>query len=139
MNITLLVTLYLPHLAQPYYYYYYNQDEAMSKIIINPDHDIILRLNGCDLLVSLKVLSLASFVFKAMFKPYFKEDVEYYLQLGELLFIPLLEDNLEATTLSYQITHYRSLDLSRVPSLLYLAIFYNKYKYTGSIVICSTL
>ena len=71
----------------------------MAKIIINPDHDIVLRLNGYDLLVSLKVLSLASPVFKAMFKPRFKEGVKHHLRLGEPLIIPLPEDNLETTTL----------------------------------------
>ncbi len=71
----------------------------MSKIIVDPDHDTVLRLNGYDLLVSSKVLSLASPVFEAMFKPHFKEGVELHSQLGESLIIPLPEDDLEATTL----------------------------------------
>jgi hypothetical protein len=63
----------------PYYYHHHNQDETMAKIIVDPDHDIVLRLNGYDLLVSSKVLSLVSLVFEAMFKPHFKEGVEHYL------------------------------------------------------------
>jgi hypothetical protein len=54
----------------------------MPKIIIDPNHDIVLRLNGDDLLVSSKVLSLSSPVFEAMFKPHFKEGIEHHLQLG---------------------------------------------------------
>lgn len=51
----------------------------MSQISVDPDHNTILRLNGSDLLISLKALSLASPVFKAMFKPHFKEGVEHHL------------------------------------------------------------
>jgi hypothetical protein len=60
---------------------------------------LFLDLNGYDLLVSSKVLSLASPVFEAMFKPHFKEGVEHHLPLGEPLIIPLPEDDLKATTL----------------------------------------
>ncbi|CZR52490.1 uncharacterized protein PAC_02367 [Phialocephala subalpina] len=108
----------------------------MSKIIVDPNHDIVLRLNGYDLLVSSKVLSLASPVFEAMFKPHFKEGVEHHLQLGEPLIIPLPEDDLEATTLFCQITHHRSRDLPRTPSPLCLenlAIFCNKYICAGPV------
>lgn len=85
----------------------------MPEIIVDPNHDIILRLNGDDLLVSSKALSLASPVFEAMFKPHFKEGVEHHLQLGEPPIIPLPEDDLEATTLFCRITHHRSHDLPR--------------------------
>lgn len=101
----------------------------MSKIIVDPNHDIVLRLNGYDLLVSSKVLSLASPVFEAMFKPHFKEGVEHHLQLGEPLILHLPEDDLEATTLFCQITHHRW-DFPRTPSPLCLenlAIFCDKY------------
>jgi len=114
----------------------------MSKIIIDPHHDIVLRLNGYDLLVSSKVLSLASPVFDAMFKPHFKEGVEHHLQLGEPLIIPLPEDDLEATTLFCQITHYRFRDLPQTPSPLCLenlAIFCNKYICADSVVSHATL
>ena len=124
----------------PYYYYHHNQDETMAKIIVDPDHDIVLRLNGYDLLVSSKVLSLASPEFEAMFKPHFKEGV--HLQLGGPLIIPLPEDDLEATTLFCQITHHCSRDLPRTPSPLCLenlAIFCNKYICAGSVVSYGTL
>lgn len=114
----------------------------MSKIIVDPDHDMVLRLNGYDLLVSSKVLSLASPVFEAMFKPHFKKGIEHYLQLEEPLIIPLPEDDLEATTLFYQIIYYYSWDLPQTLSLLYLenlTIFCNKYIYIGSVISYSTL
>ncbi len=102
----------------------------MPKIIVDPNHDIVLRINEDDLLVSSKVLSLVSPVFEAMLKPQFKEGVEHHLQLGEPTIIPLPEDDLEATTLFCQIAHHRSRDLPRTPSPLCLenlAIFCNKY------------
>jgi hypothetical protein len=114
----------------------------MSKITVDPNHDIVLRLSGYDLLVSSKVLSLASPVFEAMFKPHFKEGVEHHLQLGEPLIIPLPEDDLEATTLFCRITHHRSRDLLRTPSPLCLenlAIFCDTYICAGSLVSYGTL
>jgi hypothetical protein len=137
-----IAPLYLPHLSLRQYYHYHNQDETMAKIIVNPNHDIVLRLNGYDLLVSSKVLSLASPVFEAMFKPHFKEGVEHHLRLGEPHIIPLPEDDPEATTLFCQITHHRSRDLPRTPSPLCLenlAIFCNKYICAGSVVGYGTL
>ena len=114
----------------------------MSKIIIDAQHDIILRLIGGDLLVSSKVLSLASPVFEAMFKPHFKEGVEHHLQLKERPVINLPEDDLETTTLFCQVIHHRSHDIPRIPSphcLENLAIFCNKYICGGALVSYGTL
>lgn len=114
----------------------------MSQKIINSNHDIILRLNRVDLLVSLKILSLASAVFEAILKPYFIEGVEHHLQLGKPSVIPHPEDDTEATTLFCQVIHHCSHDIPRIPSPLcleHLAVFCNKYICAGAMVSYSTL
>ncbi|KAH6664827.1 hypothetical protein B0J14DRAFT_606782 [Halenospora varia] len=113
----------------------------MSKVVIDPHHDAVLRLNGDDLLVSSKVLSLVSPVFEAMFKPHFKQGFEH-LQLGEPTVIPLPEDDLEATTLFCHVAHHCSYDIPSIPSPLCLenlAIFCDKYICAEAIVGYGTL
>ena len=44
-----------------------------KNITIDPDGDVVLVLEGAQLQVSFKALSLASKVFKSMFGPYFAE------------------------------------------------------------------
>lgn len=113
----------------------------MSQKVIDPNHDIILRVNGVDLLVSSKILSLVSPVFEAMLKPHFKEGVELHSGIGYHN-IPLPEDDLAATTLFCQVTHFRYRDIPQIPSLVCLenlAIFCNKYMCAEAIVSYGTL
>jgi len=87
------VPCHTPGQGDYHHHHHHHQHETMPKIIVDPNHDIILRLNGYGLLASSKVLSLAFPVFEAMFKPHFKAGVEHHLQLREQPIIPLPEDD----------------------------------------------
>jgi hypothetical protein len=102
----------------------------MSQETIDPNHDVILHVDGVNLLVSSKILSLVSPVFAAMFKPHFIEGIKHHSQQEQQHVIPLPEDDLDATTLFCQVTHFQSRNIPERPNPLCLenlAIFCNKY------------
>ena len=85
---------------------------AVKQLTVDPDGDLILLLNGCELRVSSKVLSLTSSVFKAMLGPNFAEGNP--LPAGEVRRISLPDDDTTAMCGICSILHYR---LELAPSL----------------------
>lgn len=125
----------------------YAMDSASSSdsewtVEIDPDGDVLLAVGPSEdshvlLLVSSKVLSLASPVFRAMFGPYFKEgqalrEEKYVLSRPEPipapltigcrnpakpLQLPLPDDDLSGVTILCNYLHHRHLSLPKSPSL----------------------
>ncbi|KAI9773241.1 MAG: hypothetical protein M1839_002203 [Geoglossum umbratile] len=114
----------------------------MTKI--DPSGDVLFVVGKSDpkaqLLVSSKVLSLASPVFTAMFRHGFQEGNN--LSAGSLHPIPLPDDSVEAVTLLFNALHFRSRELPRdqdLTTLAHLAIACDKYDCVAAIAPWSTL
>jgi hypothetical protein len=111
--------------------------EEMVKI--DSDGDVLFIVSSCDkptarLLVSSKVLSLASPVFAAMFSPRFKEGSS--LNPGCPSEVPLPEDDPEAMTLLCNCLHFRTDHIPRnvdFSLLKALAILCDKYNVARAI------
>lgn len=106
---------------------------------IDPEGDVILEVgkSKTGLLVASKVLSLASPVFEAMFKPHFKEGIQKRVRLKKPLTIPLPEDDAEAFLLFCNVIHYRSHQIHEEPSPLCLgnlALICDKYQCASPMV-----
>jgi hypothetical protein len=109
-------------------------DQKASAINIDPNGDVILELSHPDgkthLLISSKVLSLASPVFAAMFRSRFKEGLGNHSMAESTYVIPLPEDDAEAFTLLCNVIHFRFDDIPRKPDLTcleHLAFICDKY------------
>ncbi len=106
-------------------------------MIIDPEGDVVLEFRDEQLLVSSKVLSLVSPVFAAMFKPQFKEGIQFHLAAGEPLTVPLPEDDAKAFILLCKVVHHRSDEIPAEPDiscLENLACICDKYHCTRAIV-----
>lgn len=115
-------------------------DAKADKVIFDPHGDVILEAEEKRLLVSSKVLSLASPVFAAMFKPQFKEGSN--LKPEQPLVIPVPGDDSEAFILLCNVIHYRSDDTPHTPDiscLENLAFICDKYDCRGAIANSSIL
>ena len=115
-----------------------------ETIKIDPAGDILLHVGSSEfnvhLLVSSKVLSLASPVFATMLKPQFKEGNS--LISGTSCEIPLPEDDPEAMTLLCNCLHFRVDQIPKnvgFPTLKALAIICDKYDSTRAISPWSTI
>lgn len=114
----------------------------MSPVIIDPRGDVSLNIQHESLLVSSKVLSLASPVFEAMFKPHFTEGTQLQTKKDQPLTVPLSEDNVDALILLCNVVHYRSQEIPLLPGpscLENLAVVCDKYQCTASIASHVTL
>lgn len=86
-----------------------------SKIVIDPDGDVMLVLNdGTELLVSFKVLSVASSVFRAMFGPYFREGQNLSGTSPKRISLP--ENNAAAMATLCNVLHHRHDSVSKTPT-----------------------
>ena len=68
------------------------EDDDSPAVEIDPNGDVVLILNGKKLLVSSKILSMASRVFAAMFSSQFREGL-HNATPGIIPTIPLPEDD----------------------------------------------
>ena len=105
-----------------------------KNIIIDPDGDVVLVLEGAELQVSSKVLSLASNVFKAMFGPYFAEGKA--TTSNHPCRVNLSEDDPELMAILCNILHHRTQSVARKPELHFLeqlAILIDKYDCSDSL------
>jgi len=104
-------------------------DTETSKVVIDPDGDVVLVLkNDTELQVSSKALSLASTVFKAMFGPHFQEGQD--LSASSPKGISLPDDDAAAMTTLCNIVHHQSQNVSKGPdhaSLVNLGVLCDKY------------
>jgi hypothetical protein len=116
-----------------------------ETVELDPAGDVLLHVGSspelkAHLLVSSKVLSLASPVFAAMLSPHFKEGNS--LSSGRGCEIPLPEDDPEAMTLFCNCIHLRTDDIPNnveFSVLKALAIICHKYDSAGAILAWSTL
>jgi hypothetical protein len=116
-----------------------------ETVSIDPNGDVLFEVGAkadpkVHLLVSSKVLSLASPVFAAMFKHGFQEGRN--LSSGSLEPIPLPDDNAEAITLLFNVLHFRSRDVPWSPSLItlaHLAVVCDKYDCVAAVASWSTV
>ena len=120
-------------------------EDEVTVINVDPDGDIILEVSSSDgrqhLLVSSKVLSLASPVFSTMFNSRFKEGLSNHPSSGKRL-IPLPDDNAEAFTILCNAIHYRTDQVPKEPALVCLedlAIICDKYDCTSALWPWSTI
>ncbi|KAI9763059.1 MAG: hypothetical protein M1840_000950 [Geoglossum simile] len=111
---------------------------------IDPNGDVVFAVGPSNpkvhLLVSSKVLSLASPVFTAMFRHGFQEGSN--LSTGSLHPIPLPDDHVGAITLLFNALHFRSQDLPRnqdLSTLTQLALVCDKYDCVAAVASWSTL
>jgi hypothetical protein len=111
---------------------------------IDPNGDVLFAVGPSDqkvhLLVSSKVLSLASPVFTAMFRHGFQEGNN--LSTGSLHPISLPDDHVGAITLLFNALHFRSQDLrwkQDLPTLAHLAVVCDKYDCVAAVTSWSTL
>ena len=114
-------------------------EDETSVTTVDPNGDTILEVSSSGgkthLLVSSKVLTLASPVFEAMFNSRFKEGLSHYPTSGKPP-IPLPDDNAEAVTILCNAIHYRT---NEVPNKLAsaclenLAIICDKYDCTSAL------
>ena len=105
------------------------EPQATNSIIeIDPDGDVVFQLpDDCRIRVSSKALSLASPVFKAMFRSNFAEGSK--LQLGEPCQVEF-DDDVKAMTTLCNILHHRNRNAPGTHtglSLMQLAIITDKY------------
>ena len=109
--------------------------DTMIAIEIDADGDLILILGAGRLKVSSKILSLASNVFKAMFKQGFKEGNTMHNNIGALQYIELPDDDFHAITFMCRIIHHNPLRLSKcsIDEITDLAIVADKYDCTAAI------
>ena len=78
---------------------------AIQQLTIDPEGDVHLSLRDCELLVSSKVLSLASPVFKKLFGPHFLEGNR--VEAKNPGHVDLHEDDSEAMTSLCYLLHYQ--------------------------------
>lgn len=100
----------------------------IPKVTIDPDGDVILVLDGAELQVSSKALSLASSVFKAMFGPQFLEGQG--LSSVSPKRVSLLDDDAAAMTALCNIFHHQSHNVIKEPdqsTLVKIGIICDKY------------
>ena len=114
-------------------------EEDLGITHIDPDGDIILEFSSSDggsqILVSSKVLSMASPVFKAMFNSRFREGLSNLPASGKLS-IPLPDDNAEAFAIFCKAIHHRTAEIPRnlpIDCLENLAIIGDKYDCTSAL------
>ena len=108
--------------------------EAIYKLTIDPEGDIHLNLRDRELLVSSKVLSLASPVFKELFGPHFPEG--NCVEAKNPGHIGLHEDDPEATTFLCYLLHFQMDKIPDNPTpdcLDSIAILADKYDCVRSI------
>jgi hypothetical protein len=98
--------------------------EGALDINVDPNGDVILELSSPDgkknLLVSSRVLSLASPVFRAMFASRFKEGLSNHSipECPHVIHLP--EDDAEAFTILCNVLHFRVDEIPRQPDLICL-------------------
>lgn len=105
--------------------------KEVAESAIDPDGDVVLVLEGAELQVSSKVLSVASAVFKAMFGPHFVEGSD--LNGAGPRRVPLPEDDAGAMTILCNMLHHRSENVPTEPApsdLEKLAVVCDKYDCT---------
>ena len=120
-NISFAFTLYLPFrilvecaLLEIMEESMHDLEENVKRVDIDPDGDLILVLEATELKVSSKALSLASKVFKAMFKPGFKDGNTMRAGKGSLFSIHLPDDDTDAMSTICKIIHYKPDPISEV-------------------------
>lgn len=111
-----------------------------GMLVVDPYGDVILIVGGTSLnesiQVSSHVLSLASTVFKAMFKHHFPEGHRLEAAKGSPVSIDLPEDDSEVTRLACRVLHHQIDNTAEDPSLVVLsklATFCDKYDCTHSV------
>ena len=100
----------------------------VSKIVIDPDGDVIFVLAGTELQVSSKVLSLTSSVFRAMFGPKFLEGQSLSAASPKRVSFP--EDDAATMTTLCNILHHQSQNVIKEPdhtTVLKIGILCDKY------------
>jgi len=102
------------------------------------------KLETRELIVSSKVLSLASPVFRVMIGGRFKESVKLAEKkaCSETYDLPLPEDDAEATTILCKASHFSTNDVPEKPTtvcLERLAYLCNKYQCISAMKYCSVL
>ena len=108
--------------------------ETMQKFTIDPEGDVHLSLRDRELLVSSKVLSLASPVFKKLFGPHFSEGSR--VEAKNPGHVDLHDDDPEAMTSLCYLLHYQMDNVADNPSLDFLhnvAVIADKYDCVRSI------
>ena len=119
-----------------------NLHDKRSTTTIDPEGDVVLEFDKERLLVSSKVLSLASPVFAPMLKGPFKEGIKPKLTSNEPSAISLPGDDADAFILLCNIVHFRSevipqkLDISCLEKI---TIICDKYQCTGAVTSYSIL
>ena len=114
-------------------------EDKASLISIDHNGDTLLEVSNPDgktrLLVSSKVLTLASPVFAAMFKSRFKEGLNNHSKSAKPP-IPLLDDNAEAVIVLCNAIHLRTSEMPKklaVACLKDLAVVCDKYDCTSAL------
>jgi hypothetical protein len=132
-----------------------------SRAVIDSDGDIVLQLcqeqlvgeearegrtdgskpGTCEFVVSSKVLSLASPVFRAILNGKFKESVDFGEKkaASEQYTLRLEGDDYEATALFCRVTHFKANDITDRPTtacLEKLAYLCDKYQCVGAVKYC---
>ena len=114
-------------------------EDKVTVVNVDPNGDVILEVSCSDgrihLLVSSKVLSLASPVFSTMLNSRFKEGLSNHPPTGKRL-ISLPDDNAEAFTILCNAIHYRTDQVPRKLTLVCLeniAIICDKYDCTSAL------
>ena len=82
-------------------------DQATNREIIDDDGDVLVQTNSKELILSSKILALASPVFKAMFSPKFREGSTARSAQNPLQ-LPLPDDNPDALTVLFHTLHFSS-------------------------------
>lgn len=82
-------------------------DEVIDRDIIDEDGDVLVKTNSNEMLVSSKLLALASPVFKAMFNSKFREG-STIRSVQKPLELPLPDDNPDALTVLFHTLHFSS-------------------------------
>jgi BTB/POZ domain len=115
-------------------------DRAVAdRDVIDEDGDVLIQSGSKELLVSSKILSLASPVFKAMFNSRFREGSTARSAQNPLK-LPLAEDDLEALAVLFHTLHFSTKWKSRKLGLdlqLEIAQLCDKYHCTTSIDVLS--
>lgn len=111
-----------------------------SKVVVDPEGDVILVVNITELQVSSKVLSVASDVFKAMFSPHFQEGQDLNSTSPKRISLP--GDDAVAMTTLCNILHLRHNSVSKTPletELVDLATVCDKYNCSEAFSIWSQI
>lgn len=133
-----------------------------SRIVIDADGDMLLQFyqepstkdtsneneekksETLELMVSSKVFSVASPVFKAMLNGSYKEgiDLAENKSSSQLYRLTLPDDDIDATTILARILHFNLTDISKKPSpscLEKLAVLCDKYQCANAVKFCGGL